>query len=205
MPKKLSAATSEDEAMRQLDDWLLVLKHLDNLEAVHACSPLCAAYNSGLSRALLTAANAGKHNAIPLLAGVFRCSVPLVSLQVALDPTSHLHCSHDCVHHISRLLLDMLLSVHGNVHGHCCLTHTASHVFVCFVVLHHLVTLQWYRRSCYICSCTTLLSTPGKLSIYGPLLASAGLSNGGNWTYGGSCSQPRHSCWSKASTRATCP
>lgn len=116
MPEKLSAATSEDEAMRQLDDWLLVLKHLDNLEAVHACSPLCAAYNSGLSRALLTAANAGKHNAIPLLAGVFRCSVPLVSLQVALDPTSHLHCSHDCVHHISRLLLDMLLSVHGNVH-----------------------------------------------------------------------------------------
>ena len=88
MPEKLSAATSEDEAMKQLDVWLPVLKHLDNLEAVRACSPLCAAYNRGLSSALLTAANAGKHNVIPLLAGVFRCSVPLVSLQVASDLTT---------------------------------------------------------------------------------------------------------------------
>lgn len=79
MPEKLSAATSEAEAMRQLNDWLPVLKHLDNLEDVRACSTLCVAYNKGLSSALLTAANAGKHNAIPLLAGVFRCSVPLVS------------------------------------------------------------------------------------------------------------------------------
>ena len=79
MPEKLSAANSEDEAVRQLNDWLPVLKHLDDLKAVRACCPLCAAYNRGLSSALLTAANAGKHNAIPLLAGVFRCSVPLVS------------------------------------------------------------------------------------------------------------------------------
>ena len=78
MPEMLSAVASEDEAMRQLNDWLPVLEHLDNLEAVRACSPLCAAYNKGLSSALLSAANAGKHKPIPLLAGVFRCSVPFV-------------------------------------------------------------------------------------------------------------------------------
>ena len=83
IPEELSAATPENEAMTQLKDWVLVLKHLDNLEAVRACAPLCAVYNKGLCSALLAAASAGKHSAIPLLAGVFRCSVPPVSCRMA--------------------------------------------------------------------------------------------------------------------------
>ena len=69
--------------MSQLNDWLPVLRHADNLEAVLACTPLCTAYNKGLTSGLLIAANAGKHAAIPLLADVFRCCIPLVLYRVA--------------------------------------------------------------------------------------------------------------------------
>lgn len=74
MPQVLSAAAPEDQTLSHLKDWVKVLRHGDNLEAVHACTQLCAAYNKSLSDGLLTAAKSGKHGAILLLAEVFRCT-----------------------------------------------------------------------------------------------------------------------------------
>ena len=66
LPDVVLAATPEDQAMTKLNTWLPVLHHVDNLSAVHHDgSTLCAAYNKGLTSALLTAANTGKSNACP--------------------------------------------------------------------------------------------------------------------------------------------
>ena len=75
MPEVLSAANSSEQTMKELHDnsWIAVLLHSDNLESVRSCSPLCTEYSKGLSSALLTAANNGKHDALPLLFDVFRC------------------------------------------------------------------------------------------------------------------------------------
>lgn len=119
LPEVLSTATPEDQAMRHLNDWLPVLHDVDNLKAVQEGTPLCAAYNKGLTSSLLNAANAGKSNAVPLLADIFRCCPPLVSSQEASDILKHI-CSCDNVQQVSKPVPDMLLDTLGNVHTTAC-------------------------------------------------------------------------------------
>ena len=74
VPELLAADTPEDKVTKELELWVKVLEHRDNLDAVKnsADNSMCLMYNEGLCNAFLTAANNGKKFAVPLLNRVFR-------------------------------------------------------------------------------------------------------------------------------------
>ena len=73
----LLAAVPEDQWMAQLESLLQMLQQASVKEAV-LCGSWCSQYNLSLCSALLTAANTGRHAAIPPLAEVFRYKVCFV-------------------------------------------------------------------------------------------------------------------------------
>lgn len=137
MPEVLAAAVPEDQTLTQLKDWVKVLWHGDNLEAVHACTPLCAAYSKSLSDTLLTAAKSGKHGAILLLAEVFRCN-HIVCIQrdcMGLLSSSHNSAGASCQFTKSAPLLFFTMCIdtcqaakHGSTRERCLLPQTVAHV-----------------------------------------------------------------------------